>query len=152
MRKEDILDIRPFKKEDEPFIYSTWLQNLYVNTRWRTPPTRRAFFKYHDVIEHILRKPNTKVDVCCLKDDPDVIVGYCVHEKTPVDVILHWIYVRGDWQRKGIAYDLAPKHITVVTHMTKIGERIWQKQAVKPKLISLPHSYEILETPFQAQP
>ncbi len=152
VNKEDILQIRPIKPEDEAFVYSTWLQNLYANTRWRTQPTRKAFFKYHDVIEHILRKAGTSVNICCLKDDPDVIVGYCVFEKNPVDVILHWIFVRADWQRQGIAYDLAPPHITVVTHMTKIGERIWQKLATKPKLISLPLSYEILETSFQAEP
>lgn len=152
LKKEDILQIRPMKPEDEAFIYSTWLQNLYANTRWRTQPTRKAFFKYHDVVEHILRKPTTTVNICCLKEDPDVIVGYSVFEKNPVDTILHWIFVRADWQRQGVAYDLAPPHITVVTHMTKIGERIWQKQAAKPKLISLPLSYEILETSFQAQP
>lgn len=145
LSKEAVLDFRSKKTEDEGFIYATWFNNLYSSTRWRTSPTRESFLKYRNIIQHILSKPATEVKVCCLKEDPDVIVGYSVWEKTPMDTILHWVFVRNDWQRRGIARDLCPKSITVVTHMTKIGERIWEKQRIKPLTILLPMSYEILE-------
>lgn len=146
MQKKDIVDLRLGKKEDEPYIYSTWLQNLYANTRWRTSLDRKAFFKYHSVIEVILNKPTTTIRVACLKEDPDIILGYSVFEDTTTDMILHWVFVRADWQGHGIARDLVPLHVTVVTHMTKIGERIWSNCSSKPRQILLPLSYEILET------
>lgn len=151
LNKSEVLTMREYKKEDEAFVYSTWLQNLYANTRWRTAITRKDFYKYHAVLEVILAKPSTTVRICCLKDDPEIIVGYSVYEKTPADTILHWVFVRADWQRRGIARDLCPFTPTVVTHMTKVGDRIWTKLTVRPVRILLPLSYEVLETSLEPE-
>ena len=146
MSKEDILLLRGPKEEDEAFVFATWLQQIASNTRWRNGIDKTQFFKYREIIAAILRKPTITVTVCCLKDDLDIIVGYSVYEKLPTDTILHFVYVRSDWQRQGIARDICPKHITVITHLTKIGERIWSKMVPKPRLISIPLVYEIMET------
>lgn len=147
MSKEDILLLRDPKEEDEAFVFATWLQQVLTNTRWRHGVDKQNFFRYREILIAILKKPTVKVTVCALKDDPDIIVGYSVYEKNPTDTILHFVYVRSDWQRQGIARDICPKHITVITHLTKIGERIWSKMVPKPRYISIPLVYEVLENP-----
>jgi len=152
MNKEDILLLRDPKEEDEAFVFATWLQQVLTNTRWRHGVDKQNFYNYREILIAILKKPSVKVTVCCLKDDPDIIVGYSVYEKNPTDTILHFVYVRSDWQRQGIARDICPKHITVITHLTKIGERIWSKMVPKPRYISIPLVYEVLEnTPNYTQ-
>lgn len=142
-----LLELRPGKKEDESFLYGTWLNGTYQKTRWRTEFARGDFFKgYHSVIAHILSKPQTQILTCCLKEDPDILVGYSVFEKCPTDTIFHWIFIRADWRGNKIAKDLIPPKVTVVTHMTPAGQIIFHKFKVKPKLVLIPLSYEILET------
>lgn len=162
LKKEDVLTIRFKKIEDEPFIYSSWLNSLYANGIWRNMRTvgtkkqpfmdRKIIFKYQTVIAHLLAKSNVSVNIACLKDDADIIVGYSVHERMPRDTILHWVYVREDWQREGIARDLCPKNYTIITHLTTDAESILRARQIKPKLISLPLSYEILENQFKTTP
>lgn len=146
MGKEDVLKTRPVKESDIKFICNSWWNNLYANVRWVNGfMDRKLFVKYHDILLHILKKPKTETSVCCLKEDEDVIVGYSVVEKTDQDTILHWVFVRNDWQGKGIARDLVPKGITIATHLTKTGEKILEKRQTPPMVINLPRSYEILE-------
>lgn len=145
LSKENVLSFRPRKGEDTNFIINTWWNNLYSNVRWIAGfMDREKFGKYHDILVHIMNK--SEVVVCCLKEDPDVIIGYSVFEKTDQDTILHWVFVRNDWQRKGIARDLVPSGITIATHLTKTGERILEKRQVSTMIVNLPRSFEILET------
>jgi GNAT superfamily N-acetyltransferase len=113
---------------------------------------RKMVFKYSTVIDAIITRPVITINLYVLKDDEDIIIGYSVFETTPKDVVLHWVYVREDWQRLGLATDLVPKNFTVITHMTKDASAILRDMPVRPKLISIPQAYEILENTFQAQP
>lgn len=159
MTRDDLVAFRDKVETDEKFIYSTWLNNLYANTRWRRQIGKRQVWNYNKIIEFILQKPQVFIRVCCLKDDPDTILGYSVFELAPPDIILHWVFVRADWQRKRIATDLTPTTVSIITHMTKTGEKIlknkhdkWNDEELlsgvripRPTLILLPLSYEILE-------
>src|SRR5271165_7333660 len=111
---------------DEAFIYSTWLRGLYYGNDWFRKINKPDFFaKYRLVIDHLLRSSN--VDIICLNDSPDVIVGYSVYcgEK------LHWIYVKKSWRKLGIGKGLMPKGITCVTHLTKRAAKTKRAQALK---------------------
>lgn len=104
--------------DDVPFIYSSWLNGLRYGNDWFNLIERSSYYKtYHKVIETILTRPGTKVKVACLKDDPEVILGYCAYSGT----ILHWVQVKDSWKGIGLARALIPTKVTVVTHVTKVG-------------------------------
>lgn len=130
---------RDKKPEDDAFIFTTWLRGLYrgnEHSRYADPhlSCERCkgminFFReidpdvyfehYKLVIQKILTFPETKIEVMCLKDDIDVILGYSVYN--PTKNIIHWIYVKGGWRKQGIAKSLVPIQPTSVSHLTKAG-------------------------------
>lgn len=127
---EELIKIRPLADTDKNFIYSTWLNALYYGNRWAKdiePVTgapidifgeidEPAFYlNYRAVIDRLLSRCGTMV--ACLKEDEDVILGYCVTEPE----ILHFIFIKDAWRRAGIAKKLVPKGIKAVTHLTKLG-------------------------------
>lgn len=143
MNKSDLISIRDYLPTDESFLYKTWLDGLkYGNTqnkldkdvnqenehwfKYSFEELEYSHFcaKYRKIIKHIISKPNTKVRIACLIDDPDTIIGYIITEPQ----ILHWVYVRNDWRNIGIARDLIPDNITYVTHLTKPGIAIKRKR------------------------
>jgi GNAT superfamily N-acetyltransferase len=78
---------------------------------------------YHRIVEGLITQGIIKV--ACLKEDPDVILGYAIFSKTyPA---LHFVFVKSAWRGIGIARSLVPKETKVVTHLTKVGLSILKK-------------------------
>ncbi len=120
--KKKLIKLRPAQKSDEPFIYATWLKGLRFGNDWFELIDSTIYYEnYKRVIDVLLSRPTTKVTVSCLKEDPDVILGYCVSEPSTV----HYIHVKEAWRKLGIANDLLPKDLKVVTHMTNQGKVIF---------------------------
>lgn len=114
---------RKMEPEDLGFVYSTWLKSLYFGNSWFHQIDKVIFFKkYAKVIDDIIRC--SSVDVACFVDQPDVIIGYCVH----FGPTLHWIYVKKAWRQIGIASLLIPEKITTISHMTKIGKQLKKEE------------------------
>lgn len=115
--------LRTATYDDLPFIYSTWLKGLYHgNSLYRKIDQGVFYEKYHQVLEALLNRSNVRL--VCLADEPDVILGYCVHS----DRVLHWVFVKKAWRGKGIAKTLIPDNTTTVSHLTKSGESIMKKK------------------------
>lgn len=121
--KANLVEIRDFRESDKHFIFSTFLRGLYYGDSWFSLIPKTVFMtKYHKVLEHIMNSPNTKVSVACLKDDPEVILGYAMLDAT--GSTLHWVFCKKAWRSIGIAKSLVPDSISNVTHLTKTGKSI----------------------------
>lgn len=64
------------------------------------------------------------IKVACLKDSPDVILGYAVYEGH----CLHWVQCKQAWRGIGIAKLLCPETITTVSHLTRLGKTLMFKK------------------------
>lgn len=127
MNKADLVSKRPYHPDDEDFIYATWLRGLYYGNSWFREIDKDAFFQnYHKVIEGILQKPTTQINVACLKETPDVVLAYCVYR----DDIVHWVYCKKDWRGIKLSQDLMPERINIFTHLTSSGKMIKPKHVV----------------------
>jgi hypothetical protein len=116
--KEDLVLVRPGTQADESFIFATWLQGLrHGNELYKLIEADTYYRQYHRVIESILNAPGVKVSVACLKESPDVILGYAVHRGDA----LHWVHVKKAWRGIGIAKSLAPPNLKTVTHVNRLG-------------------------------
>lgn len=116
---------RPAQESDYPLIYATWLRSLYYGSPHYKQMDRKDFFdSYKQVIA--LRLNTSKVTVCCLTEDPDVVLGYSVK----ADDVLHWVYVKRAWRQLGIAKQLIGDY-SVATSITKIGKFALNKDKSK---------------------
>lgn len=116
--------IRDAQGTDLPFIYSTWLKNLYYGSHWfREIDKDRYFDKYKRVVTSLIT--HSTVKIACLSSEPEVIIGYVVYRGDT----LHWVYVKKAWRQMGIAKELVPVNdIRWVSHLTKIGKQLRRKE------------------------
>ncbi len=115
--------IRDVVESDLPFIYSTWLKSFYHGGEFYDLNRSEFLDSHRKVIDKILgkQKSKIKVNVCCLKEDPEIILGYSVVQKKH---ILHYVFVKELWRKQGIAKELIPSTIDIVTHLTKLGKKL----------------------------
>jgi hypothetical protein len=125
--KQNLVAIRDFMpEEDRNFILASWLKGLYYGDSWFHEIPKHIFMQnYHALLERVLSPGVASVKVACLKDDPDVILGYAV--LNPAGTALHWVFVKNRWRGIGIAKSLIPPSVSVVTHLTKVGLSILKK-------------------------
>lgn len=117
--------IRPYQASDENFIYATWLKGLYYGNKLLNKVPQRIYYSsYHKVIESILKRPSIQITCACLKEDPDVLLSYCVSENK----VLHWIFTKKSFRKLGIAKSIIPSDIEYVSTLTDLGDNI------KPKI------------------
>lgn len=126
MDKTELVAIRDYIPEDKNFIYASWLRGLYYGDSWLSLMKKDAFMVYyHNVIEKHLESPGVLIKVACLKDDPEVILGYVVTSRAAP--IVHWAFVKSAWRGIGIAKMLVPADTQIVTNLTKSGLAIMRK-------------------------
>jgi hypothetical protein len=124
LTKTDLIAIRPGVLGDKNFILATWLRGLRYGNDWFEAIDPDFYFKhYNAVLEHILTRPDAAIMVACLKDDPEVILGYSVFSGTRLD----WVFVKKNWRAIGIAKSLIPPNIEVVSHLTRTGVSLLRK-------------------------
>jgi hypothetical protein len=125
MNKKDLISFREPEENDLNFIFSSWKQSLRDGNPFYSAIDHDVYFeKSEPVIQSILSRPDCRVKIACLKDDPEVILGYCVFENK----IVHWVYIKEVWRRIGLSSDLLPKDFDTTTHFTDRGLKILLKK------------------------
>lgn len=118
MDKSEVSFIRESVPGDKHFILSTWLRGLYYGETLYSLMEKATFMElYKKVLDYLVT--NSYIQVMCLKEDPNIIIGYSVLSLDKK--ILHWLYVKKNFRNIGVATDLVPKDVKVVTHLTKSG-------------------------------
>lgn len=121
-----LFHVRDGIESDNNFILATFLRGLYYGDSWFSQIPKDIFMKNYKVIAaSLLASPNVIINIACLPDDPDTILGYSVLSSDTQTV--HWVYVKSAWRRKGVAKTLVPKHPTTVTHLTELGKELLPK-------------------------
>lgn len=104
---------------DIPLLYAAWLKGLYYGNPFMNEIDKEVFFKnYKPVVTNIML--NCTVEVACLEDEPDVVVGFIVYKLN----VLHWVYTKRNWRKLGVSKLLMPQGIDTVTHLTRIGKSL----------------------------
>lgn len=123
---KELLSWREMDDGDTNFILSTFLRGLYHGNYYFKNIDSDIFYRnYEQVVKNILSRSTVEVIVCCLKEEPSVIIGFAILESKE---ILHWIYVKRAWRVQGVARSLVPIDLQYVTHLTESGKSILKKQ------------------------
>jgi len=118
------VQIRKHTKEDLPFIYRSWLMGQYYGLDLFSLSKKDSFMNaYRKIIDHILQRPNTEIQIAALAEDQEIILGYSILEKDA----LHWVFVKKEFRKMGIAKKLIPEHIRTTTAITELGKILLPK-------------------------
>lgn len=121
--KKSIITTRDYNRDDKNLILATWLKGLYNGNDWFSEIDKQIYNQnYIRIIERLLMKSQVKIS--CLKNDQDVVLGYSVYEPNT----LHYLYVKPSWRKIGIAKDLLPEDLKVVTHLTSVGRSLLKEK------------------------
>lgn len=116
-------DIRDMAPEDKNFILATFLRGLYYGDSWWSTIPKQIFMdNYKKVAEQLIDNTKTEVKVACLKDEPNVILGYSILSKDYLTI--HWVFVKSPWRKRGIARSLLPQYPAEITHLTATGKSL----------------------------
>ena len=129
INKEDLYTLRPYTPNDRNFIFATWLRGLYYGDSWFKEIPKNIFMaNYHDALDKFMTKPGVVITIACLKDEPEVILGYSVSRQLQVQGteigVVDWIFVKSAWRNIGIGTLLLPKQFNAFTHMTGCAKSI----------------------------
>lgn len=118
--------IRNITEADVPFIYSTWLKGLrYGNETFKQMEADVFFKNYEPILDAHFKRSGFRCIVACLKDEPDVILGWAAVQYT----ILHFSFVKKAWRAQGIMNRmLQHSEIRSCSHLTKAGNAIRVKK------------------------
>lgn len=109
--------IRPANTADQHFIHSSW-HTAYWKTSARKYLTRENYDAGQDKrIDRLLYMSHTLV--AYFPEVPDEILGWCCMK----DDVLHYVYVKAAYRRRGIATGLVAGRASCYTHATdRVGE------------------------------
>lgn len=114
---------RDYLESDKNFIFASWLRGLYYgNGYFREMPKDLFMSNYHDFLEKVLAMDGIRIKVACLKEDPEVILGYAVLNQE--NTVLNWVFVKSAWRGIGVGRSLTPSTLQSVSHLTKTGTSI----------------------------
>jgi hypothetical protein len=130
--KKDLVSIRDYRPSDHNFIMATFLRGLYYGDSWFSLIPKNIFMtSYHPAAERIVAKPGVTIKVACLRDEPEVILGYSIYRVLQVQnqevTVLDWIFCKTAWRNIGIAKSLMPAQVHAVSHLTKTGKSLLNK-------------------------
>jgi hypothetical protein len=132
-QNKEAIVVRSYTNLDRNFILATWLRGLYYGDTWYSAIPKAIFMEnYHRILERFLAHPSVTIKVACLKEDPEIILGYSVtrlikHGEADISV-LDWIFVKSAWRKIGVAGMLLPSRLNAVTHITKTGLSILKQK------------------------
>lgn len=120
----ELFAVRKFDKDqDLSFILATWLRGLYYGNNFFNKIPKDLFMKhYHDILKPLVSSNMVDINVACLKEDPEIILGYAVLNKAHTK--LNWVFVKSAWRKIGVAKILVPDSVNTVTHLSTVGENI----------------------------
>lgn len=115
-----LVAIRTGEDTDHNFIYATWLRGLYYGNSIYGAMEKDAFMDFYKLkVTSVLFKPSVTIQIACLKEEPDTILGYSVLEsfEVPHGTAAHWAFVKPEWRKCGIATALIPEATETITHV-----------------------------------
>lgn len=116
---EGMYEVRDYRPEDKNFIMATFLRGMYYGNEFYNLIPKQIFMDNFKHVADALVSGKYQVNIACLKDDTDVILGFSVLSKDFSKI--EYCFVKAAWRKQGIARTLLPRNPTSFTHFTSLG-------------------------------
>ena len=94
---------RTGEESETGFIFSSWMRGAREWGPDKNTPTETYNWYQHKIIESLMEMPGAVWTVATHKDDPTTYFGFCCGQVFASGPVLHWIHVKKNLQRYGIA-------------------------------------------------
>lgn len=145
------LKIRNVTNEDVPFIFNSWLKSFRETGFMANGISNTVYYDgHHKIIQKILQR--SEIWVACDERYPDQIFGYAVAERIDGIFVLHYVYVKHNFRKTGIAKVLLSmfKHdrdqASCCTHLTRLTDRFLMKYNMFYNPYIVLNNYEVYDT------
>lgn len=102
-----VVEIRKIKESDRNFVIATWLDNYRRSSSFAKRISNEIYYGNHNpIVLDILSKPTTEVLIACTPGDEDHCLGHIVFERFPDTVVVHYVFVKIEFQGLGIGAEL----------------------------------------------
>ena len=134
---------RSYGPEDIPFVRSSWANSFFKGVDAHKALTPKEFHSFHrKTIDRFFEKPMATVIIVHLENEPNIIMGWIAVELLIEFLIVHYIYIKGDFQKLTLATRLIKRvnsknQSIIITHLTDKASRILKHQ--KKELTYIPH-------------
>jgi len=110
-------------------VLSRWLRSLRnLNEEFKQMDATSYFYRHELFLkEQLLPRPDVIIKFLVLKNDPDIVFGWCCYENDT----LHYIHIQEPYRNQRRSYDLLPKNIRRFTHRTKHWNMKFWKRNMK---------------------
>ena len=130
----DGLKLRPMARTDVEYVKGSWLKNYKNSSSFAKRVTHDVFYKWHGaIVDAILSRPGTDVFIATLPDEEGVILGFFVCERQGQSRVAHYLFVRPEWRKLGLARALigaSEETAFVFTHWTKPMDSIVNRKDI----------------------
>lgn len=147
MTGEAELTFRPLTAEDLPIIMDSWAESFRSGVRSHAAISPEEFHSFHRPNrERFFSKGNVTCIIAANPEDPWHVIGWIAVESIPSGLILHYLYVKGSYRKRGIAMQLLKRGLPTApvfyTHLTnRAAKIIAKKQDVFREWKFIPHLF-----------
>lgn len=111
-------------------VVASFLRGVrYGNEYFKLIDGDRYYFHYGEYVCNLLNRDDCVLRLAILEGSPEVILGWSLIERNT----LHFVFVKKDVRRQGIAKALVPGRIETITHLTKTGLALWSCKTPEAK-------------------
>jgi len=128
------VEIRPANSFDDSIIMSSWLKGAYhLCPAFKDMPRSLFFGMHHPVCQMLLLTG----DAICAVDveDPTHVLGYLVYKNYRDFSVIHWVYIKQQFRRFGIAEELLRyaelNNIIFTSHETTDSQRFFNNKLLR---------------------
>lgn len=112
--------LRKSTKDDESFIYSSFLKSFRDSYPIKFVPNSLYFKPQSDIIEFLLS--TAECLVACFPEDPEQIIGWCLFQPLSDTVAVHYLYIKNQHRNLHMGLDVIKEVIgeaklIVASHM-----------------------------------
>lgn len=121
-KPSDILLVRDAVPSDLNYVFATFLKGLYHGNEWYRQMDKETYFTESRKWLSMLIVEGAQIKIACLLDEPDTFVGYSI--LSPNFQTVHWVHVKKDWRKLGVARMLLPAYPAFYSHYTELGKSL----------------------------
>ncbi len=138
------IEFRTPNAGDESFIYNAWLKSYKDSPCGKTMVSDVFFSNHKLIVSSLLGDDSVDILLAVNPDNPAQIYGFACLEKTPAVSTIHYVYVKYNFRKLGIAAALVaqlepnPDNIKFFTHLP----REWREVVTKYDVVYNPYLLE----------
>jgi hypothetical protein len=118
-----LIQLRTPEAEDRSFLINAWLKSFRDSPIGKTLTDDVYYKSFSQSVIAILDAPTTITTLATLKEEPSVILGFIVADKSQPLTVVHYAYTKWAYRKSGIAQhlfqSLKPTTPTVCTHINR---------------------------------